>query len=89
MYCNRASAIEANNKIMEELEAFVIKNNITEKKPKKKINITKPTKSMVTLEEAVKCMQNQEMKTRKFPAKNLQFVLEQEEWILKPHGNKS
>ena len=69
LYCNRASAIEANNKIMKETEAFVTKNNTTQKRPKKKVNITKSTKSMGIFEEAVKYVQSQEMKTRKFPSK--------------------
>ena len=54
---------------MEETEAFVKKNNTTQKRPKKKVNITKSIKSMGIFEEAVKYVQSQEMKTRKFPSK--------------------
>ena len=66
MYCNRASAIEENNKITEKAEAFVKKNNTTQKRPKKKVNITKSTNSMGILEEVVKYVQSQEIKTGKF-----------------------
>ena len=54
---------------MEEAETFVKKTNTTQKRPKKKVNITKSTNSMGILEEVVKYVQSQEMKTRKFPPK--------------------
>ena len=74
---------------MEEAETFVKKNNTTQKRPKKKVNVTKSTNSMGILEEVVKYKQSQEMKTRNFPPKKPTVYLEQEERILKPQGNKT
>ena len=69
LYCNRASAIEANNKIMKETEAFVKKNNTTQKRPKKKVNITKSIKSMGIFEEAVKYVTESGNENKEIPIK--------------------